>query len=80
MEKHYVYSNKFFSCSNCPKLHTVTFSSFSYYCRLIKKRDFEINDGDCPLTYEEFKEIKNGYDEDDLEDYYDFYYDDDEDD
>lgn len=82
MENHYVYSNKNFTCQKCSNFQTKLSIKLDFKrCVLLKKNEYELNDGDCPLSFEEFKEHYIGY-----SDYYvdyrddDYDYDDDDDD
>ena len=65
MELHYVKTTKPFSCEKC---YNFKFSGYHnrdplYGCNLLGKPEYDINDGECPLSYLDYKSInwKIGY-------------------
>lgn len=60
MEKHYVDSGLTFTCQNC---RCFTFFGYTrssimlYGCSISRKIEYEINDGDCPLTFDDYRVV-----------------------
>lgn len=52
-ELHYVNSNRAFNCLKC-KFFKRNFGADNKTCRLTNKLEYEINDGDCPLKYDDY--------------------------
>lgn len=61
---HYVSSNRDFTCTKCRYFKNNAWSMWSdrtisskqpTYCSKTGKKDYELNDGDCPYSFNEFR-------------------------